>query len=180
MLAGFMPTIAPSRQAALQRRRFLDEVVDLHQRVRYLGAMIGLPLDPAQLDEPLTTDQLADAKPSPHDPRSARALEVARKGWTLRDVLAHGVIDYHPVVAGTATDVADHMQQWFEAEACDGFSIAVDSYHDGFDAFVDQVVPILQQRGLFHDDYEGPTLRENLGAHEQYGLDPRLATPTRQ
>lgn len=44
MLAGFMPTIAPSRQAALQRRRFLDEVVDLNQRVRYLGAMIGLPL----------------------------------------------------------------------------------------------------------------------------------------
>lgn len=48
MLAGFMPTIVPSRQAALQRRRFLDEVVDLDQRVRYLGAMIGLPLGPAQ------------------------------------------------------------------------------------------------------------------------------------
>ncbi|KOG31130.1 NtaA/DmoA family FMN-dependent monooxygenase [Streptomyces resistomycificus] len=179
MLAGFMPTIAPSRQAALERRRFLDEVVDLNQRVRYLGAMIGLPLGPAQLDEPLTADQLADAIPSPHDPRSARALEVAREGWTLRDVLAHGVIDYHPVVAGTAADVADHMQQWFEAGACDGFSIAIDSYHDGFDAFVDQVVPILQERGLFHDDYEGPTLRENLGAHEQYGLDPRLTRPAR-
>lgn len=179
MLAGFMPTIVPSRQAALQRRRFLDEVVDLDQRVRYLGAMIGLPLGPAQLDEPLTADQLADAIPSPHDPRSARALEVAREGWTLRDVLAHGVIDYHPVVAGTAADVADHMQQWFEAEACDGFSIAIDSYHDGFDSFVDQVVPILRERGLFHDDYEGPTLRENLGAHEQYGLDPRLTKPAR-
>jgi alkanesulfonate monooxygenase SsuD/methylene tetrahydromethanopterin reductase-like flavin-dependent oxidoreductase (luciferase family) len=174
MLAGFMPTIAPSRQAALERRRFLDEVVDLKQRVRYLGAMIALPLGPGRLDEPLTADQLADAMPNPHDPRSARALEVAREGWTLRDVLAHGVIDYHPVVAGTAADVADHMQQWFEAGACDGFSIAVDGYHDGFDAFVDQVVPILQERGLFHDDYEGPTLRENLGAHEQYGLDPRL------
>ncbi|ANS62865.1 nitrilotriacetate monooxygenase [Streptomyces lincolnensis] len=179
MLAGFMPTIAPSRQAALQRRRFLDEVVDLDQRVRYLGAMIGLSLGPGRLDEPLTADQLADAIPSPHDPRSTRALEVAREGWPLRDVLAHGVIDYHPVVAGTAADVADHMQQWFEAGACDGFSIAVDSYHDGFDTFVDQVVPILQERGLFHDDYEGPTLRENLGAHKQYGLDPRLTKPAR-
>ncbi|MFF8196666.1 NtaA/DmoA family FMN-dependent monooxygenase [Streptomyces bobili] len=179
MLAGFMPTIAASRQAALERRRFLDEVVDLNQRVRYLGAMIGLPLGLAQLDEPLTADQLVDAVPSPHDPRSTRALEVAREGWTLRDVLAHGVIDYHPVVAGTAADVADHMQRWFEAGACDGFSIAVDGYHDGFDAFVDQVVPILQERGLFHDDYEGPTLRENLGAHEQYGLDPRLTKPAR-
>lgn len=179
MLAGFMPTIAPSRQAALQRRRFLDEVVDLNQRVRYLGAMIGLPLGPAHLDEPLTADQLADAVPSPHDPRSARALEVARQGWTLRDVLAHGVIDYHPVVAGTAADTADHMQQWFEAGACDGFSIAIDSYYDGFDTFVDQVVPILQERGLFHDDYEGSTLRENLGAQDQYGLDPRLTNRVR-
>ncbi|WP_327714681.1 NtaA/DmoA family FMN-dependent monooxygenase [Streptomyces sp. NBC_00490] len=179
MLAGFMPTIAPSRQAALQRRRFLDEVVDLNQRVAYLGAMIGLPLGPAQLDEPLTADQLADAVPSPQDPRSARALEVVRQGWKLRDVLAHGVIDYHPVVAGTAADTADHMQQWFEAGACDGFSIAIDSYHDGFDTFVDQVVPILQERGLFHDDYEGTTLRENLGAHDQYGLDPRLTNPAR-
>ncbi|EPJ42721.1 hypothetical protein STAFG_0214 [Streptomyces afghaniensis 772] len=52
-----------------------------------------------------------------------------------------------------------------------------DGYHDGFDAFVNQVIPILQERGLVHDDYEGPTLRENLGAHEQYGLDPRLTKP---
>lgn len=125
MLAGFMPTVAPSREAALERRRFLDEVVDLHQRVRYLGAIIGLPLGTGQLDEPLTAQQLADAVPSPHDPRSARALKVARKGWTLRDVIAHGVIAYHPVVAGTAADVADHMQEWFEAGACDGFSIAM-------------------------------------------------------
>ncbi|MEU0206560.1 LLM class flavin-dependent oxidoreductase [Streptomyces canus] len=46
MLAGFMPTIAPSRHAALQRPCFPDEAVDLHQRVRYLGAMIGLSLGP--------------------------------------------------------------------------------------------------------------------------------------
>ncbi|MET7541980.1 NtaA/DmoA family FMN-dependent monooxygenase [Streptomyces sp. NPDC005507] len=175
MLAGFMPTIAASRRAALDRRRFLDESVDLRQRVRYLGAMIGLPLGYGQIDEPLTARQLADATPSPHDPRSARALEVAREGWALRDVLAHGVIDYHPVVAGTAADVADHMQEWFEAGAADGFSLAIDGYHDGVDAFVDQVVPLLQDRGLFHDDYEGATLRDHLGARDQYGLDPRLA-----
>ncbi|CAM5338623.1 hypothetical protein SALBM135S_00789 [Streptomyces alboniger] len=148
--------------------------MDLRQRVRYLGAMLGLPLGYERIDEPLTADQLADAVPSPHDPRSARALEVARESWTLRDVLAHGVIDYHPVVAGTAEDVADHMQRWFEAGACDGFSLAVDGYHDGVDSFVDQVVPLLQERGLFHLDYEGPTLRDHLHARERYGLDPRV------
>lgn len=44
MLAGFMPTVAASRRAALERRRFLDESVDLRRRVRYLGVMIGIPL----------------------------------------------------------------------------------------------------------------------------------------
>jgi FMN-dependent oxidoreductase (nitrilotriacetate monooxygenase family) len=174
MFAGFMPTVAASREAALERRRFLDESVDLRQRVQYLGAMIGLPLSYDQIDKPLTARQLADAEPSPHDRRSFRALEVAREGWSLRDVLAHGVIDYHPVVGGPAADIADHMQQWFVAGACDGFSLAIDGYHDGVDAFVDEVVPILQERGLFHLDYEGPTLRDHLGAREQYGLDPRV------
>ncbi|UOB07679.1 LLM class flavin-dependent oxidoreductase [Streptomyces sp. HP-A2021] len=112
------------RDATKRAGRDPDEVVDLCQRVRYLGAMIGLPLGPGRLDEPLTADQLADAMPSPHDPRSARALAVAREDWTMRDVLAHGVIDFHPVTVVSAADVADHMQQWFEAEACDGFSIA--------------------------------------------------------
>lgn len=175
LFAGFMPSIAPTHRAALDRRRLLDQSVDLDQRVTYLGAMIGLHLRPGQLDEPLTARQLADANPNPADPRSTRALEVAREGWSLRDVLAHGVIDYHPVVPGTAADVADHMQQWFEAGACDGFSLAIDVYHDGIDAFVDQVVPLLQERGLFHRDYEGSTLRDHLGAPAQYGLDPRLA-----
>ena len=175
MFAGFMPTIASSQRAALDRRRLLDESVDLRQRVRYLGAMLGLPLEYGQINEPLSARELAEARPSPFDPRSARALEVAQEGWILRDVIAHGVIDYHPVVAGTVGDVADHMQQWFAAEACDGFSLAIDGYHDGVDAFVDQVVPLLQERGLFHLEYEGTTLRHHLNSRYQYGLDPRLA-----
>jgi alkanesulfonate monooxygenase SsuD/methylene tetrahydromethanopterin reductase-like flavin-dependent oxidoreductase (luciferase family) len=93
----------------------------------------------------------------------------------VRDVIAHGVIDYHPVVPGTAADIADHMQEWFEAGACDGFSVAIDVYADGIDAFVDEVIPELQKRGLFHDDYSGTTLREHLGAPAQYGQDPRLS-----
>jgi FMN-dependent oxidoreductase (nitrilotriacetate monooxygenase family) len=175
LFAGFMPSVAPSQRAALDRRRRLDEVVDVEQRVVYLGAMLGLRVDPFQLDEPLTAQQLAAARPSPGDPRAPHALAVAREGWSLRDVLAHGVIDYHPVVPGTAADVADHMQEWFEAGACDGFSLAIDVYADGIDAFVDQVIPLLQERGLFHRDYEGATLRDHLGVPDQYGLDPRLA-----
>ncbi|KQR65774.1 NtaA/DmoA family FMN-dependent monooxygenase [Frigoribacterium sp. Leaf172] len=173
--AGVMPAIAATKREALDRRVALGELT-VADRVPYLSAMLSLPvpLTLEQLDLPLTAEQLASARPNPYDPRSVRALEVASEGWTIRDVLAHGVIDYHPTPVGPASVTADHLQEWFEAGACDGFWISIDVNEDGIDTFVDEVVPILQARGLYHDDYEGSTLRENLGAPDQYGLDPRL------
>jgi FMN-dependent oxidoreductase (nitrilotriacetate monooxygenase family) len=172
-IAGIMTTIAPDRRAALDRRIALTQRT-FPQRVRYLEQMLGVPLDPNRMDEPLTAKQLAAAYASPLDPRSAHALKIAREGWSLRDILAHGVIDYHPVIVGPGVEAADHMQEWFEAGAADGFWISPDVYEDGVDAFVDGVVPVLQERGLFHADYEGTTLRDHLGARPQYGTDPRV------
>lgn len=171
--AGVMTSFGPDRRAALDRRISMSRAA-LEQRIGYLGQMLGLPLKPSQLETPLSAEQLAAARPSPHDPRSAYAFKVAREGWSLLDVLAHGVIDYHPTIVGPPSELADHMQHWFEAGAADGFWINPDVYEDGLPPIVDQVVPILQDRGLFHRDYEGRTLRDHLGAPPQYGIDPRL------
>ena len=62
------------------------------------------------------------------------------------------------------------MEKWFVAGACDGFAIQPDVGFDGVSDFVDQVIPILQKRGLFHEDYEGTTLRDHIGVSYQYGL----------
>ena len=64
---------------------------------------------------------------------------------------------------GTGADVADKMQEWFEAGAADGFNITPTVLPEGIDDFVELVVPELQRRGLFRSEYEGRTLRENLG-----------------
>lgn len=157
-----MPAIAATKRAALDRRVALGDHA-APALVPYLGSRLGLTLDASQLDKPLRPAQLAEARPSPFDPRSPRALEVAHEGWTLRDILAHGVIDYRPNTAGPASVTADHMQEWFEAGACDGFQVSIDVYEDGIDTFV---------------DYEGTTLRDHLGAPAQYGLDARIANPT--
>ncbi|KUM31122.1 nitrilotriacetate monooxygenase [Arthrobacter sp. EpRS66] len=172
--AGLMTSLADTRRAGLDRRIELSGRI-FAQRVPYLGQMLGLDLDSNELDEPLSQAQLERARPSKGDPRSANALRIAREGWSLRDVLAHGVIDYHPVIVGPAQQAADHMQQWFEAGAVDGFWVSPDVYEDGVDSFVDGVVPLLQERGLFHADYKGATLREHLGVPDQYGLDPRVS-----
>ena len=171
--AGLMTTITADRRSGLDRRIAVSGQT-FPQRVGYLGQMLGLQFDATRLDEPLSQLELTAARPSLRDPRSAHALDIAREGWSLRDILAHGVIDYHPVIAGPAVEAADHMQAWFEAGAADGFWLSPDVYEDGIDALVDEVVPILQDRGLFHREYGGKTLRDHLIVPSQYGIDPRI------
>ncbi|CAM6290589.1 hypothetical protein LZ655_07250 [Klebsiella pneumoniae] len=67
-----------------------------------------------------------------------------------------------PRFTGTASDVADGLQLWFEQHAADGFIIQGGT-PETFPRFVDEVVPLLQARGLFRRDYPGTTLRESLG-----------------
>ena len=170
LLPGIIPSIASTEREALERRKQLDQYIDLPGRVGYLGHMIGVPLSIDDIDRPVPEDLLARTYANPQDPRSVYALELARTGMTVRDVLAHGVINYHPVIAGTPEQVADFMENWFVAGACDGFAIQPDVSFDGVSDFVDHVIPILQKRGLFHEDYEGTTLRDLMGVPYQYGL----------
>ena len=83
---------------------------------------------------------------------------------TIRDIgklYAQGVL--LPQFIGTAEQVADQIEESFLNNEADGFLISP-SYTPGtFVDFVEKVVPILQQRGLFRTEYEGETLRENLG-----------------
>ena len=75
-------------------------------------------------------------------------------------------------------DIADAMQEWFEAAACDGFNVTPATLPGGGEDFVEMVVPELQRRGLFRTEYEGRTLRENLGlrpAINRYSRDRQAA-----
>jgi alkanesulfonate monooxygenase SsuD/methylene tetrahydromethanopterin reductase-like flavin-dependent oxidoreductase (luciferase family) len=64
---------------------------------------------------------------------------------------------------GTAKMIADQMEQWLVEEGSDGFNVMFPYLPEGLDDFVDKVVPELQRRGIFRKEYEGVTLRENLG-----------------
>jgi FMN-dependent oxidoreductase (nitrilotriacetate monooxygenase family) len=72
---------------------------------------------------------------------------------------------------GSATTIAETINQFVQEDASDGFILVPHITPAGLDPFVDQVVPLLQERGVFRSDYEGETLREHLG------LAP-LPTPT--
>ena len=64
---------------------------------------------------------------------------------------------------GDAKQGADTMEEWFTTKACDGFMIAAPVVPTGLERFIRLVVPELRRRGLFRTEYEGTTLRENLG-----------------
>ncbi|GAA3325847.1 hypothetical protein GCM10020331_059370 [Ectobacillus funiculus] len=88
-----------------------------------------------------------------------------REGLTIRKLYqqisgARG----HREIKGTPQQIADQLEEWFKKnDAADGFNIMPPYLPGGLEDFVDLVVPELQRRGLFRTEYEGHTLRENLG-----------------
>ena len=66
-------------------------------------------------------------------------------------------------MVGTPATIADEMEEWLETEGSDGFTVMFPYLPGGLEDFCNQVVPELQRRGLFRTEYEGVTLRENLG-----------------
>lgn len=97
--------------------------------------------------------------------RQQLILDIARQNnFTLRQLYqwvasARG----HWTLIGTPSQIVDQLQEWFENDAADGFNILPPTTPVSLDDFVDLVVPELQRRGLFRTEYEGTTLRENLG-----------------
>jgi len=114
-------------------------------------------LDP---DGPLPPIPDSNASKSARD----RVVELAkRENLTVRQ-LAQRVGGFSGLAfVGTPVTIADQMEEWFLTEACDGFNVMFPYLPGGLDDFVDRVVPELQRRGLFRREYEGKTLRENLG-----------------
>jgi hypothetical protein len=68
-----------------------------------------------------------------------------------------------PVIVGSATDIADHLEDWFSSRAVDGFTVLSACLGDQFEAFTTLVVPELVSRGVFPAEYRGTTLRDHLG-----------------
>ncbi len=64
---------------------------------------------------------------------------------------------------GTAAHIADEIDRYIQADACDGFILVPHLTPHGLDDFVDHVVPLLQERGAYRTEYSGHTLKENLG-----------------
>ncbi len=92
-----------------------------------------------------------------------RIKQVAKEeSLTLREMALRSTTPRNEFI-GTPTQVANSMQRWFENGAADGFMLVPSVLPQGFNDFVEHVLPILKERGLFRTEYEADTLRGNLG-----------------
>lgn len=159
IMPAICPVVGRTRTEAQAKfdelQALIDPLAGLGQLYPTFGDLSGYPLDSPVPDDALGRQELRSL--------SAQLVErVRRERPTIRELyLRTGITGSARI--GTVADIADIMQEWFEAGACDGFNVTPATLPGGGEDFVALVVPELQRRGLFRREYEGRTLRENLG-----------------
>ncbi len=162
IMPGIFPVIGSTEQEA--REKFADIQALIHPQVglSLLAGMLGeLDLSKYPLDGPLPEVPPTEL----HQSRRQLLLELAqREHYTIRQLYeAIAGARGHWQVVGTPEQIADQIEERFLNGGADGFNVMPPYLPGGLEEFVDHVVPELQRRGLFRTEYEGRTLRENLG-----------------
>ncbi len=162
ILPGCAPIVGSTAAEADRKYREIANLVVIEDALNYLGRYFN-DLDFTQfgLDDPFP--ELGDYGRNGWESTTDRLKQVAREeNLTLRQVALRTTTPRHNFI-GAPAQVADTMQAWFEAGAADGFMVNNSVLPAGFDDFLELVVPILKDRGLFRSEYEANTLHGNLG-----------------
>ena len=161
ILPGAFVVVGDSLDEAKEKRARLDSLVNYDSSIAAVSMALGVDARQFDPDKPLPDDiPETEASKSGRD----RVIELGkRENLTVRQI-AGRLGGYGGLgMLGTPAMIADQMEEWLVTEACDGFNVMFPYLPGGLDDFVDKVVPELQRRGLFRTEYEGTTLRENLG-----------------
>jgi FMN-dependent oxidoreductase (nitrilotriacetate monooxygenase family) len=160
ILPAAFVVVGGSLDEAQEKRALLDSLVHYDSGIASLSIMLGHDVSGFDPDGPLPEIPETNASKSSRE----RVIEwAARDQLTIRQ-LAQRVGGYSGLeMIGTPAMIADQMEQWLVEAGSDGFNVMFPYLPGGLEDFVDKVVPELQARGIFRREYEGVTLRENLG-----------------
>lgn len=167
---GLMPIVGDNEADA---RRIHDDLIDLIDEqeglIRLRSGLENTDLRGLDWNETIPVERLIEPSLAVREKEAASRypyyyhLAVDKK-YTVRELLREIMkAAGHGIVTGSAEQIADHMQTWFQGGAADGFALLPPTMGSCLDRILLEVVPILQQRGLFRTDYVEGTLRENLG-----------------
>jgi alkanesulfonate monooxygenase len=160
ILPACFVVVGETVEEARAKRARLDSLVHYANAIASLSIALGHDASRFDPDAPLPEVPESNASKSGRQ----RAIDLARReGLTVRQ-LAQRLGGFAGLaMVGTAKTIADEMEEWLFSEGSDGFTVMFPYLPGGLDDFVATVVPELQRRGLFRREYEGRTLRENLG-----------------
>ncbi len=161
VLPGLFPVVGRTDEEARAKLAAMVELIDDKSAINTLSERLGHDMSGYDLEGPMP-----DLPPSAHIHSYHAVIRTIaqRRGCKLRDIYnIFAVSRAYLVACGSPETVADIMESWFTAPACDGFMLVPATFPGTFDDFVTLVVPVLQKRGLFRRDYEGTTLRDHLG-----------------
>jgi FMN-dependent oxidoreductase (nitrilotriacetate monooxygenase family) len=166
LMPGIQPILGDTEAEAKKLADHLAEMIDLEDAMGFLTSTIsGVRFDDLDPNKPIPLDRL----PAPEEVQGERGRYAQFRKWTvegqtLADLARTSAQGRgHLFAVGTAEQVAATMEQWFIERACDGFQIQPPFLMEGIDRVVDELIPILQSRGLAQTEYEGSTFRERLG-----------------
>ncbi len=160
ILPGVLVIVGETVEAAIAKQAHLDSLVHYDSGIGSLNSVLGYDVSGFDPDGPLPEIPQTNASQSDRD----QVVALARRQHLTIRQLAQCVGNYDGLAfVGTPQTIANQMEQWLTEEGSDGFNVMFPMLPEGLDAFVDRVVPELQRRGIFRLDYEGKTLRENLG-----------------
>jgi N-acetyl-S-(2-succino)cysteine monooxygenase len=160
LMPGLNPIVGRTSAEADEKLEFLNSLIEPIVAREILSTFLGVDLAGFPFDGPFpNVEPTAGSSGSFHNWVGLAKQE----GLTLRQLAFRAARGRMSVIKGSPEQIADHMEDWFRDEACDGFNIMPPYLPGAFDDFVELVVPELQRRGLFRKEYEGQTLRDNLG-----------------
>lgn len=180
IMPGLSTVIGSTEEEARRRCDELDAYQGDEGLAGQIAQRIGIPVSQLDLDAPLPFEKLGnvvDYERGSHGFFEAQITLARAENLSVRQ-LSRRIRSGHRLIVGSAEQVADTLEEWFLAGAADGFNLMPDMFPSGAEIFVDEVVPILRERGVFRHEYAGTTLRDHLGlpfAANQYAGGPRQA-----
>jgi FMN-dependent oxidoreductase (nitrilotriacetate monooxygenase family) len=163
VLPGILPIVAKSRAEAQEKREFLETLVPERVGIDLVSSWCGIDMSAYRIDGPLPP--LPDESSYDGQRTNLERLKAfAKEGLTLREIARRlSNAGTAPVMAGTATDIADEMEAWYKAGAADGFNLMFPVLPTDLTNFAEEVAPELKRRSLTPQEYPPGTMRDRLG-----------------
>jgi FMN-dependent oxidoreductase (nitrilotriacetate monooxygenase family) len=178
ILPGLLPILGETKADAEDYAASLSENIDWEVGAKDLSKAVGIDVSDLDLDDTIPAERWDIDDPSFTSRRDLYRKLSVDEGYSVRKLIIDAArTGGHQWMIGTASEVADVMIEWFENKACHGFNLNPPSMPEGLSRICTLLIPELQNRGYFREEYEGDTLRDHLGLSRPGAWDTKVLSP---